>query len=568
MIVFRKWHRIKQKIFLLFPISLLIVAFGQPDSNIFLAFLSSAVGLACFWIALFSLSSKKKQFVVSTLWFGFVQAIQLGWLATPEYQGPLIMLVYGGLILLLGLQFGIFTLFFPKHFPCRYSTLLYLSALWTLLEWSRLFFLCGFVWNPIGLALSAWVLPAQFISLSGIFGLSFWVILVNLCAINAYSSFKNKDFVFKRSVIFFLFFLVPYVFGAIHLSYHTLQRSKQTKLLNVALVQTALLPDQKMPFLDRKHRFIHPFDQWKLILTDLTKASLEKTHLIVLPEAALPFGAHSFIYPFDQVQTALEKEWGYPLSFDLPDLLDAHLVKAIQIDGRSQLFASNLFWAQALADHYQSDVILGLDDADRDNHSYYNAAFHLVPGKIKTCRYEKRILLPLAEYLPFSFLKPLATCYGIQGFFSHGKQAKVFHGICPLAISICYEECFSHLMREARLKGAKLLVNVTNDAWYPFSRLPKQHFVHGRLRALENGAPLLRSCNTGVTAAVDSLGHVIDRFGGERNFQMQRGVLMTSLNLYSYQTLYTWVGNCLVIGLSCFFVIWGGMIRGGVRELL
>ncbi|MBI3211753.1 MAG: hypothetical protein HYZ47_03605 [Simkania negevensis] len=125
------------------------------------------------------------------------------------------------------------------------------------------------------------------------------------------------------------------------------------------------------------------------------------------------------------------------------------------------------------------------------------------------------------------------------------------NGKVPESISICYEETFSHLIREDRLKGAKLLINLTNDAWYPSSTLPLQHFYHGKVRALENGVPLVRACNSGVTAAVDSLGRVIGIFQGSKGeSQWEQGPLFASLSLYSYTTLYSLVGNAPLLFLS------------------
>ena len=120
-----------------------------------------------------------------------------------------------------------------------------------------------------------------------------------------------------------------------------------------------------------------------------------------------------------------------------------------------------------------------------------------------------------------------------------------------MSLSVCYEECFPHIMREGRQKGAQLFVNVTNDGWYPYSRLPEQHFIHGRMRAIENGVPLLRACNTGVTAGVDSLGRTIARFeNSEGNFELEKGALYIPLNLYSFSTLYTFWGDVLILILS------------------
>lgn len=106
-------------------------------------------------------------------------------------------------------------------------------------------------------------------------------------------------------------------------------------------------------------------------------------------------------------------------------------------------------------------------------------------------------------------------------------------------------------MRNGRQKGAELFVNVTNDGWYPFSRLPEQHFIHGRVRAIENGVPLLRACNTGITAGVDSLGRTVARFeNNEGKFELERGALYVPLDLYAFSTLYTFWGDALILILS------------------
>jgi apolipoprotein N-acyltransferase len=105
-------------------------------------------------------------------------------------------------------------------------------------------------------------------------------------------------------------------------------------------------------------------------------------------------------------------------------------------------------------------------------------------------------------------------------------------------------------MREGRRKGAAVFVNLTNDNWYPSSRLTQQHFYHGRLRAVENGIPLLRACNTGITAAVDPFGRSIATLGlGEG-----AGILSTKVNLTEHQTLYTFWGDAGILGLSILFL--------------
>ncbi len=129
------------------------------------------------------------------------------------------------------------------------------------------------------------------------------------------------------------------------------------------------------------------------------------------------------------------------------------------------------------------------------------------------------------------------------------KSRKVFASKVPLSASICYEETFSHHMRQSRQKGASMFVNLTNDNWYPNSKLPQQHFDHARLRAVENGVPMVRACNTGVTAAIDSLGRII----GQITEETRAGVLVAKVPLYHYSTLYSFWGDWGIVSLSAAF---------------
>jgi len=497
-------------------LSWFIVAFGQPAWWPWLSPLAACLGYALFWREALKISSKVRRFWLACGWFCLVQAIQLSWMTATEFQGWYIIGVWAALCLWLGVQFGLLTLAVNKipHIA--------VAALWTLFEWSRLYLLCGFSWNPSGLALTSYVYSMQFASLFGVFGLSFWVILTNL------AFFK------KRMKVWLVLTIFPYLFGILHLAYHE-KKLEESPRLSVGLVQTGLLPSQKTLMKGRKDEFISPYDQWQNILNSL-KESNQKFDLIVLPEYAVPFPAETPIYASDAALHILETTLGKEALKSVPPM-------------GNQPKVSNYFWGQALANIFSAEVVAGLD-AD-EGRVHYSAAFHFLPYASKTHRYEKQVLVPLAEYLPFAWLKQFTEKYGIFEFFTPGKESKVFVGKVPFSVSICYEETFSHLIREGRIKGAELLVNVTNDNWYPFSNLPQEHFMHARVRSVENGVPLVRACNTAVTAAVDSLGRTI----GQITEEQRAAVLAVSVPTYHYFTFYTVWGNWGIVTLCCIFLL-------------
>ena len=419
---------------LLFIGSWAVVAYGQPSRSIACSLIAAVCGYAALWLVVLSVKSSRRRMAVSSLLFTAVSMVHLSWFTSSEYHGPYILIVYAALSLWLGLQFALLSLSLPLSHPFSISRALFIASLWTLIEWGRLYIFCGFAWNPVGLALGASTLSAQWAAIGGVLGLSFWVMLVNGVAL------------VRRPALWSLLALTPFAYGAITTS---LPR-RDGASYRVALVQTGLHPEEKVPLIGRTGAFIHPALQWQRILQIVERAASQPLDLIVLPEAALPFGAHMAIYQTEQMRLLFPDAKG-PLT-------------------------TNAECSQAVADMYNADVIVGLDGRET------NSAFHYRPFHSYEGRYDKRVLVPLAEYLPIEALRPIVATYGIANFFTHGNEGTIFPSKVRLAPSICYEECFSHIVRESYRAGADLLVNITNDYWYPDSMLPSQHFEHGRLR--------------------------------------------------------------------------------------
>lgn len=506
-----------------------------------------------------------------------VQLIQLVWaLSHPFlYVYPLWALCS----FLLGAQFGVLAIFIT---PPQFRTLTRVAAiagLWTLIEWSRLFFLCGYTWNPIGLALSAHIWPLQTASLWGVFGLSFWVLLTNLLGARAWM----YRFGWFQTLVFLAAVILPFLFGFIHLEFHqqALQEFEETKNdpYNIVLVQPVFPVEEALDFDTRRNMLQYVLDEWKQIQKITVKHYGKDVDMIVLPEFVVPFGTWTPVYPYESVKEIFIKTYGDSVVEKLPPLVPpfAHWGKVA--GGTPGWYVNNAYWLQAMANLYNSDVVAGLEDVDQVDveHILYSAALHFRANQptdemiahnyldYKVNRYEKRVLVPMGEYIPFSFLTNLAKNYGIFGSFTHGQEAKLFeHGKLPFGISICYEETFGDMMRESRLLGAELMINLTSDAWYPDSLLPQQHFDHARLRSVESGIPLVRACNTGITCGIDSLGQVVAVLGKtHKEKEWTSDSIRFTVPTYTYPTLYSRVGDSLVIAVSLFFVILGLRFRDG-----
>lgn len=507
-----------------FLVAFLLVSSAQPDWSLAGCVLASCLGYTLFWIGALRCSSRKWRFCFSVFWFGACSAVHLNWFFSDRYMGGYIYIFMAVLCLGLGVQFGLVTLLIHPE-KLSWIHLLGLSGGWAVCEWSRLYILSGYSLNPMGLSLSATLLGMQMVSVVGVFGLSFWVFLTNLVALRAF-----KNFSWRSLAIWIMIAGLPYAYGFIHLTHHRHQMmDPDVTRIKALLVQTALMPEEK--FAIDGSIPSSPIDQWRHILSLLAPHLTKPVDVIVMPEGTVPYGTHYPLYRSSEISNVF---------FDLFG------VKIISEKERG----GNRDWAQALADFTGADVIIGLEDFEHNPSRTYNAAILVRPLKKDLYRYEKRILLPMGEYIPFEWCKKILSKYGISDSFTPGKEAKVFPlSACNAGISICYEETYGHLMRENRQKGAEMLINLTNDVWFPHSRLPLVHFFHGRLRALELGLPVLRACNTGLTCGIDALGKVVDQLPCEnKHTPSPPCVLFSQLPLYHFPTLYTFWGDLLPIG--------------------
>lgn len=192
-------------------------------------------------------------------------------------------------------------------------------------------------------------------------------------------------------------------------------------------------------------------------------------------------------------------------------------------------------WLAVDADHYVVDgraVVPRIDDTlfiigglsyeepagrmfriQSNDYNRYNSAFLLDHEARVLGRYHKIELLMFGEYLPFANKFPrLRQLSPASGDFTPGEEIGLFESeIYNLKAGplICYEDIIPSYSRELSLKGANLLVNLTNDAWFGRSIAPYQHLLVSVPRTIETRRYMIRSTNTGVSAFIDSAGRVI-----------------------------------------------------------
>ena len=197
-------------------------------------------------------------------------------------------------------------------------------------------------------------------------------------------------------------------------------------------------------------------------------------------------------------------------------------------------------------------------DAGR-NGKLWNSLHALAPGGEILATYDKVRLVPFGEYVPlrslFSFSKLTAGRVDFSP--GPGRRTLSLPGLPPVSPLICYEIIYPGDMTADTVRPSWLLT-ITNDAWFGRSSGPYQHFATGRMRAVEEGLPLVRVANSGISAVVDPYGRAWDSLGLD-----EVGVIDSALpRALDNPTLFAALGNwVLLLLLALTLISWLFFVR-------
>jgi apolipoprotein N-acyltransferase len=320
-------------------------------------------------------------------------------------------------------------------------------------EWLRGHVLTGFPWNLSGYGWGASLAVLQSAGLMGIYGLSFLTILLGASLAEPASSRL------RLPTALLLLFTCLWGYGVYRLA--------STPIDSVPGVRLRLV----QPDIPQAEKYVRRLmaRNWQRLLTLSTQSGSRDipTH-IIWPEAATGF-------PVAQSPAALSQ--------------------IAELTARGQTLMTG------------SDRIL----QDANGIRGFNSLYLFGPGGVERT-YDKFHLVPFGEYLP---LAPVLSRIGLAqltlgssfsaGDHPHVLQASPAPPVTPL---ICYEVIFPHAVVDAREPRPGWLVNITDDSWFGPWAGPQQHFLIARVRAIEEGLPIARAANTGISALIDPLGRV------------------------------------------------------------
>jgi apolipoprotein N-acyltransferase len=439
------------------------------------------------------------QFLAGLYWVGYaflVDPLQHAW------QIPFVAVLFpGGLALFIAGACATAAWQWREGWPRVFL----LAATYGLAEWLRGHVLTGFPWNIPAYGWGAFPSVLQSVSVIGSYGLSVLTILLGTTFALLFDR-RAREHALIPSAFVLVFVIVGGAGSA---------RLATTPTANVPGVELRIV----QPDVPQAQKYL-PSDRarnWRrLILLSIEKRKGPKPTHIIWPEAAPPF--------------LLARE---------PEALD----DIAMLTGSGTVLMTGAVRVQFVP--------------GQEPH-YFNSFYIFGPGGKLLATYDKFHLVPLGEYVP---LKGLLGALGIDklvnqpgGFDSgQGPETIAVPGAPDVGPLICYEILFPGAVTAAKRPG--WLVNVTDDSWFgpPSSTGPRQHFLTARVRAIEEGLPVARAANTGISAVIDPLGRVVASLGmgkmGVVDAPLPAALPVTVFHRFGDAAYWLFVLVCLGLGL-------------------
>jgi apolipoprotein N-acyltransferase len=431
-------------------------------------------------------------FVPGLYWIGYaflVDASTFAWLLPFAVLG---LPIYLALFTALG--FALARLLWTRGA----ARILALAVSLTAGEWLRGHVLTGFPWNTLGYALTEPLALAQAASLVGLWGLTFLAVAIfaSPAVLIENNPRGHRSWIAPGAAILLL--IAMGAFGIVRLSLNPTRMVANVKL---RIMQPNLQQDVKFDYAAKAEVMKH-----YLALSDRASGpqstGVRDASILIWPESAFPF----FLTREADVMS------------DIADFLPR---QTVLITGSVR--APDVPPGTRITRAYNSIYVIDHD------------------GTVLSV-YDKLHLVPFGEYLPFQDLMEkigFEQLTKVQGGFIPGTQRRSIPvPDAPRALPlICYEAIFPGDVATNEDRPG-WIVNLTNDGWFGISTGPYQHLQQARLRAIEQGLPLVRAANTGISAVIDPLGRIVARLG-----LGAEGVLDAPLPAEIPPTLYAALGN-------------------------
>ncbi|MEO7100656.1 MAG: apolipoprotein N-acyltransferase [Luteolibacter sp.] len=489
------------------------------------------VGMLPLLWALWSIDGKRagsKGFGIGYLAGLVACLIQFNWVASVSWLGAILLPMY------LAVYWGLFGIFAAK-FGCRGKDLTVAfctGAVWAGTELLRGWVITGISWNVLGVAFHDTPLMAQAADLLGVVGLSMALVFFQAVVVQV---LKRRTWVHLGVAAAVMGLIAIYGFVRIKM-----EDSTESIRLRTLLVQLNI-----------------PMDASQMLWTDLQMHQAYEDETLKGLQAAKPF-PDWVMWPecalTGRILRTDDGGWGmWQINHDT--------IAQVRTAGPFQL----IYGVNELEAEKDGDNLV-----PKLKGKAWNSLAVMSPNDdLQTYRKEHLVIfgetIPFIDSLPF-----LKKIYEEQSGAEFGGSFTPGDKFDPLPIAvgdktvgaiptICFEDSVPRLTRKFVRPGPQVIINVTNDGWFKQSAAAAQHFEYARFRAIEFRRPMLRSANSGVSAAIDSTGSTAHPDTGksqiiadEKGSHFTRGSLLTELKIPLHPTFsfYAIIGDWGIIVLS------------------
>jgi apolipoprotein N-acyltransferase len=422
----------------------------------------------------------------------------------------------------------------------NFKTAVYsLPFLWVSFEFVHSLGELAFPWLTLGNSMSYDLSLIQYSCFTGVYGVSFWLLLINIITFILVVKILLKEWKLSspKSVLIIFFLLMLYFIPKLYGSFELKKEISSGEAIKIGLIQPNIDPWEKWDY-DTQEAQLQKF---QLMTSNIS----HDVNLVVWPETATPYYIlrPQYRFYFDKIKNQIDS-LNIPLFTGIPDI---HIYKANEKTPPSakQFRGSGEF--------YDS----------------YNSSMLLIPHSNEIQKYAKIRLVPFSERVPYadqlSFLNLPYWGVGIGGW-GIGKDTTVFKlplkdaAIVNFSSMICYESIYPTFVADFVRKGSEFLIIITNDSWWGDSFGPYQHLRCGIFRAIENRRWIARCANGGISCFIDPYGNVYD----ETKMYTQ-STIVNSIYARKDLTFYSRHGD--IFAFSCLFIS-GFILMAGLSKKL
>jgi apolipoprotein N-acyltransferase len=358
-------------------------------------------------------------------------------------------------------------------------------------------------WLAIGNAWANAPELIQFISVTGYWGISFWVIFVSALG---YQVIKTNSRATKITL------------GAVFLLFPlwSLTITLVTEPTTAEKKQQVVVVQPNFDSYQTNGGFASPYEAHDHLLELTDQARTDSTNLVVYPENAIQ-AQISNLQTFSSTSSKTKQLWNQ----------------------KAKTWNSTIIGGATYFEFYEESAPPLAIESNRGSYLYYNSALGFYPNREMTV-YRKHNLVPIVERVPFVHFLNTIDLFGLinwnrsQGY-GKGEQAQQFKvGSTQTPALICYDSVYPSWIREYGKQGTGFLTIITNDGWWGNTSGHEQHFAYARLRAIEFDRWIVRSANNGISGIIAPSGSikVETEYWTETEFRYDVPVL-TSKTLYA-----------------------------------